>query len=253
MYDLRAIIAFFVTVFAIFLPVYSKVLPDYIQTCYRDDPNLNQCLKKEANRVVKQFTKGVPELGIVPTDPFALGTVDVIPEKSTSLYLKQENTVMKGLRNSKIVDIRIDPYQKTGYIRVTGNLTMKSNYVIGGRLLLFSINGNGDSTIKMTDFDVGINWNWDTFTGKDGQEYTQFKNFTSKYDYGDVKFKMTGLFNNDEVLGDAMNNLLNENSREVMNDLGGPIVNVVIKRMVKVINTLFSNVPYDELLPLPSK
>ncbi|XP_077291396.1 uncharacterized protein LOC143914885 [Arctopsyche grandis] len=106
--------------------------------------------------------------------------------------------------------------------------------------------------IKLTDFGIRINWNWDTFIGKDQKEYARFNNFTSKYDYGDVKLKMNGLFNNDKVLGDAMNNLLNENSREVMSELGGPIVNLVIKRIVKVINTLFSNVPYDELLPLPS-
>ncbi|XP_077291385.1 circadian clock-controlled protein daywake-like isoform X2 [Arctopsyche grandis] len=247
MYNSRAINIFFVTLFAICLPVYCKVLPKYIEICYRDDPNLNQCLTKEANRVLKQFCKGIPELGIVSTDPFALGSVDIIPGKSTTLYLKQTNAILKGLRNSKVIDLKIDPFKKTGYIHLNVNITMKSNYVIGGRLLLFSLDGNGDFFIKINDFDARINWNWDTFIGKDQKEYSRFNNFTSNYDHGDIKFKMNGLFNNDKVLGESMNNLLNENSREVMKELGGPIVNLVIKRIVKVINTLFSNVPNDEL------
>ncbi|XP_077290330.1 circadian clock-controlled protein daywake-like [Arctopsyche grandis] len=223
---------------------------EYIDICYRDDPNLNQCLTKEANKILKKFSKGVPEIGIVSTDPFFIGDVDVIPEKSSSLSLKQKNSVLKGIKNANIIDLQIDPIQKTGFIRGVVNVTLNSKYVVNGRLLLFPITGDGDMSIKITNFDIQIKWNWFTFIGQDGKEYSQFKHYTSKYDYENVKFKLNGLFNNDKVLGDAMNSILNQNSREIMADLGGPTINIIIKRLAKLVKTFFSQVPYDELLPL---
>lgn len=36
----------------------------YLQQCYKDDPDVNECLRNSANRLAKFIRQGVPELGI---------------------------------------------------------------------------------------------------------------------------------------------------------------------------------------------
>lgn len=53
-------------------------------------------------------------------------------------------------------------------------------------------------------FDSRIKWNWSIFTAKDGLEYTHMNNYTIDYDFDNVSFKMTGLFDNNKLLSELL-------------------------------------------------
>lgn len=55
------------------------------------------------------------------------------------------------------------------------------------------------------------------------------------------------LFNGDARLGDAMNNLLNENWEALFEDVEEPLIEATTTLVVDYCNKIFSKVTYDEL------
>lgn len=50
-------------------------LASYIKPCKRNDPNINECLKKMLENIRPYTRRGIPEMHILPLDPIKIPAV----------------------------------------------------------------------------------------------------------------------------------------------------------------------------------
>ncbi|KDR22096.1 Protein takeout [Zootermopsis nevadensis] len=88
-----------------------------------------------------------------------------------------------------------------------------------------------------------------TLETRDGKQYMVVKNPVTTSTASRSYIHLTNLFNGNELLGNQINNFLNENWKEVDKQLS-PSLNVAISKIISsIIEGLTSVVPYDVIFP----
>lgn len=70
-------------------------LASYIKPCKRNDPNIDECLKKMMNNLQPFFSKGISEMHILPLDPMTVPSA-TLNQGSRSMNFKALFTDLKG-------------------------------------------------------------------------------------------------------------------------------------------------------------
>lgn len=86
-------------------------------------------------------------------------------------------------------------------------------------------------------------------TEKKGVTYMKIKDFKLVLKPERVHYKFENLFNGDERLGKQMNDVLNENWKEVFDDVKLGYEEFIGSIGKHVANSIFLKVPYDDLFP----
>ncbi|XP_049872276.1 circadian clock-controlled protein daywake-like isoform X2 [Pectinophora gossypiella] len=140
-----------------------------------------------------------------------------------------------------------DLQKNVGQTRIFGNLTFLCDYETDGRILLVPITGKGKLTVKMYNTDMLIKFKIKTFKDADGVEHLETYDFRPTQQYGNVKIHMSNILGGN-ALGDTINQVLNENWRDLMAEVGPPFIKAVANKVHDIVNKLYSGVPYDELM-----
>lgn len=86
-------------------------------------------------------------------------------------------------------------------------------------------------------------------TKKKDMEHLQVKDSTLKLDIKDAKVHFANLFNGNAVLSQTTNDFLNDNSKDIVNEIKPAIESVIGMLIDDLINKLFKTIPYDKLFP----
>ena len=78
--------------------------------------------------------------------------------------------------------------------------------------------------------------------------YANFVSSEVTADPGHVYFHFDNLFDGDKQLGDNINRLVNENWREVFDDVRDGYIEMLSRIFLQYLNNLFSKAPLEELL-----
>lgn len=125
-------------------------------------------------------------------------------------------------------------------------LTLEGDYKINGRVLVLPIVGQGRSSMKFDDFDIGIKYKPKIMI-KNGKEYIQTDKFKLEFDTSKFTVHFTNLFNGDKALGDNMNTFLNDNWSDILNELKPSIASTLEQILQAITNRIFAKVPYKEM------
>lgn len=129
-------------------------------------------------------------------------------------------------------------------------VTLDGDYKINGRVLVLPIQGVGKSKLNFENVNIAIKYK-PRMIVKNGKEYIQTDKFKLEFDTGKFSLHFTNLFNGDKALGDNMNQFLNENWRDILNELMPSITSALEQILEQIINRILGKVPYKELY-LPS-
>lgn len=125
-------------------------------------------------------------------------------------------------------------------------IILKGDYKVNGRVLVLPIQGDGKATLVFDNFDIVVKLKPKIIIKKD-KEYIQTDVFKLDFDTENMKFELTNLFNGDKALGDNMNLFLNENWKDILQELK-PAITYAIEEVIKsIVNRIFNKVPYYEL------
>ncbi|GLV31655.1 uncharacterized protein CBL_07415 [Carabus blaptoides fortunei] len=101
-------IQIFVILSAIVALSNSTELPDYIKTCRRDDPNLNECFKNSANLALKSLHYGDENLGIPNFSGVSIfDTLTLQPLKELPFSLIIKNCKIYGLEKLSLTNVKM--------------------------------------------------------------------------------------------------------------------------------------------------
>lgn len=87
-------------------------------------------------------------------------------------------------------------------------------------------------------------WNLKKIKSK---EHIDITKHTLEVTFEGARFHFDNLFEGDKILGENMNNILNENWKDVVAELGGGIGNTIGVIINSILQAYFSAVPYNEI------
>ncbi|XP_041979854.1 circadian clock-controlled protein daywake-like [Aricia agestis] len=219
---------------------YAGSLPDYMRACSASDPELNKCIEDVIATAGPRFAKGIPDLGIASLDPVNLGTIYI---DNPALNVTLTDTVLTGLSGFKINSFKMEEAKGRATLDFTANVTLKSQYVMDGQVLILPIRGDGDARIKITNLNIVIKYEFKTVDG-----YWSVPEYKESYKMGRAHFKFTNLFGGNKELASLTLQFMNDNWSTIIDEIAPPAVTQIIRRCVDEVRKLFAAVPADQLL-----
>ncbi|XP_039278067.1 protein takeout-like [Nilaparvata lugens] len=118
-------------------------------------------------------------------------------------------------------------------------------YKVDGKIHVLPIAGNGNGSITLINPNATfiVDFNKEKRNGKD---YIKIMSHRIKFDCSRVYFKLDHLFNRDKLLGDNLNQFLDENWREVFNELEDSIATPISEISTVIIKRIVNDIPFDE-------
>ncbi|XP_004932671.1 protein takeout [Bombyx mori] len=224
----------------------AKLAPDFIHPCNDTTP---ACLIQATKDAIPEFSKGLPHLGVPSLDPFI---IEELPIQLPGIKVTFYGGKATGLRNCEVLNVEAYLEKNVFKIEVRCNITIKGKYTAVGRLLLFPINGEGDSKIKIVNSVIKLNIHTKYYKDSNGRDHFGIKNYKFSFDYGErIHYTITNLFKGNPELSNTVLQFLNENWRVVTEEFGQPVVDYALNVTVNTAKKFFDAVPYDELLNVP--
>lgn len=86
----------------------------FIEKCYRDDPELDECLQYSGNKLASYLHEGIPELGLEEVEPTIIDEISIALGEGPDAYRATfSNIEAYGVSNISLTKVRsdIDTYQ----------------------------------------------------------------------------------------------------------------------------------------------
>ncbi|CAH4038040.1 protein takeout-like [Pieris brassicae] len=244
----RHVVVFtFVAVVAAFIcAVKGKLAPDFIHPC---NTTGSACLVQATQDAIPEFSQGLPELGVPPLDPFI---IEELPIQLPGVKVTFLDGKVTGLKKCQVLNVEAYLERNVFILEIRCNITIKGKYTAVGRLLLFPINGEGDSKIKIVNSVIKLNIKTKYFKDEEGRDHFGIKSYRYSFDYGDrVHYTINNLFKGNPELSNTVLQFLNENWKIVTEEFGQPVVDYAMNVTIETAKKFFDAVPYDELLHVP--
>lgn len=111
---------------------------------------------------------------------------------------------------------------------------------------MLPIQGQGKANLVFENADLIVKYKPRVIVKK-GKEYIQTEKFQLSFDTTRLRINLENLFNGDKALGNNMNQFLNENWRDILNELKPSIVFAVEEILKGIVNRIFAKIPYESV------
>ncbi|XP_058453175.1 protein takeout [Malaya genurostris] len=230
--------------------VKSLDLPEYLHVCHKDDPKLTECMKQSIETLRPYLARGIPELDIPAIEPINLGDLIVaesVPGQGISITAKDIKAYGPG--NFRLKRLNVLEYGKIYSFELElPHLYVEGRYVVDGRILLLPVKGAGRFTGNFTQGvgNVRIKGDRKVINGKN---HLSLAKLDIKIKVGDGKIKLENLFGGDRVLGEIINETINQNFSLLSHELI-PLIEKALQRIFKTTgNKILERFPEEVLFP----
>ncbi|XP_030376611.1 protein takeout [Scaptodrosophila lebanonensis] len=223
-------------------------LPSFLKVCYRDDPELSTCARKSFESLEERLIEGIPELYIPPMEPLVVPEIKM-DQDSGAIYLHSiyKNVKISGISKHTLNDLQIVPLKFTVSLTFP-QLHMESDYNIKGKIMMMPLLGDGRCSVDLTNITMVTELHGQEYK-KHGITHIKIADIKVKYEVDNVKMHLDNLFNGDKVLGQKMNDFLNENWKTLAEEVRPLMTKALVDILRASVDKLFDAFSYDELLP----
>lgn len=207
-------------------------------------------------------------MSLISLDPMFIKEFKVKPNKGSNLNLRSTfyNSEVRGIKDAKAYDVKgfgKDMTEKHSVSFKHPLVGLYGDYKADGQLSIIPLKAQGKGNVNLSKrklnniisdlnlfykFAAGLDWTL-SFNGepdeKNGKTFLKIKNFVLKENGIDTcKFRLGNLFG---PLGDALNEFLEENWRELYLEIDKKIFSNFKVILYNLIQDIFKRVPYNEL------
>uniref|UniRef100_A0A182RCP4 Circadian clock-controlled protein n=1 Tax=Anopheles funestus TaxID=62324 RepID=A0A182RCP4_ANOFN len=232
-------------------PASDVELPTYMEICYRDSPDLSNCIKNSIQRMLPEMHAGIEALDFPSLDPYKTQSTYIDYKRnqmSASLHVKNAKTF--GMSKARILGVRASATDKSANIEVDVHfpeIVMEGYFKGEGRFNSIKLASKGYFNNTMTD--VTTTWSMaGRVKERDGEEYLQIESFDMAPEVANMKIYATGLFPDPELNQVALE-FVNQYWPMFYKELLPSSRQVWEPVMVELVNKIFLSVPYRRLLP----
>ncbi|XP_039947953.1 uncharacterized protein LOC120766477 [Bactrocera tryoni] len=241
-------IAFTAALVCSFLQFNNADFPNDPKPCKFGDED---CLLKAINFYLREKNQGDTSINLRQIDPIDAGTFTLKQgaDNPVNIDLTFSNNKIYGVANATAYKARGFGKDLTKKHELRFKVPVASligDYKIQGRILILPISGSGKNNITMIDAEFILQW-VGAPVEKDGETYMKTDKFRAIVKPSRVFFELQNLFNGDKALGDNMNLFLNENWKEIYQEVDITFSKELSKLMSSIIDSVFDKTPYNKL------
>ncbi|CAH0406147.1 unnamed protein product [Chilo suppressalis] len=220
--------------------------PEYILPCSQSDPQLDTCIKSSFNHLRPYLARGLPDIGVPPVEPLLIerlvmensaGPVRVTAAFSNITVIGPSNYTVTKVR-SDLKKLRIDMGLVLPRIEITGH------YEVSGQVLLFPVRSQGDFWAAFNDV-AAIAKIFGKEIERDGVRYMMADRLLVDFKLRGSRFRVRDTVNHGSIIGEAMNQFLNNNAAEIIDEMRPAASVAIAKHFQAFLNAAFTNVPLD--------
>ncbi|XP_046665226.1 protein takeout-like [Homalodisca vitripennis] len=226
------------------------------KACKRSLPaaKLNECVRDSLQKAVPELVKGIPQFGLNSIDPLRVDSLEVPKGSNTavSVEISFKNLDILGLKNAKIksVDMDVEGYKMKSKIEIDGPIMLQGDYTINGKVLVLPIQGTGRCNITLVNPKGEITELIAKPLTKDGKDFAQVTSLKFVVNEADrVYYDLQNLFNGNKELGENMNLVLNDNWKQILDDMRGPVQTALGAAFRQIADNVVHKVPYTTIFP----
>ncbi|KAK3926823.1 Protein takeout [Frankliniella fusca] len=228
-------------------------LPSYMSACSIKDPKINECVVRNGRAAIPHIINGEPKYRVPNMNPL------VIPElalwqgtSAVGLKLAWKNAEIDGLKDAEFLACDMNVTSKhTKLTFFVPTITITGKYTASGRVLLLPVTGTGPSNITVKDMKISYEYDWPLKKKPNGREHIDILNSKmTLHSLGFMSMRFENLFNGDRLLGENMNNFINENWQEISKEFGPGVADAIGEVFQLVMKNICDAVPYDVVFNL---
>ncbi|CAH1105615.1 unnamed protein product [Psylliodes chrysocephalus] len=226
-------------------------IPEYIIPCSKSDLNINKCLVNTFNHLRPYLKNGITEIDVPSIDPLQIDNLKMENGRGP-LRVKASffNITTTGASNYTVSGINTDLKKYIIELRVLlPKIEVKGKYDVDGNVLLLPVKSRGDFWAVFVDVNgVGRIFGKE-FTDENNIKFMKVDKMLVDFRLKKSRFRIRDIFNQGNIIGDAMNQFLNSNSDEIIKEMR-PAANVAIAKHFKgFLNSAFVKLPMQVWLP----
>ncbi|KAH0821070.1 hypothetical protein GEV33_001721 [Tenebrio molitor] len=201
--------------------------PDF-QKCNRRQSDLKECVLKSAQDGISQLTRAYDEVNIPNVHPLEVAELTIEAGSGPVAFdQKFKQCKLDGFHKMKLDQFEFDFEGKTLTVAgVVPKIMVECQYEFDGKILLLPIKGKGPSTIVLENMKVSGLFDYEEKMKK-GKTFIRFVSSDIHVDPELAWFNFENLFNGDKQLGDNVNQVINDNWKEVFDDLKSSYIQVI--------------------------
>ncbi|KAJ3650895.1 hypothetical protein Zmor_016970 [Zophobas morio] len=231
----------------VFLAVGNNAkLPSNFKKCKYNSPDMEKCFLDAVQDGITQTTKAYPEINLASFSPLEILELAIKAGSEAVVNVDQnfKNCTLYGVPQTVLDEIDFEGkfIQGSGVIP---ELKKDCSYELNGRVLLLPIVGSGPSTVILTNVKAKLHLDYEQVK-KNGKTFMHGTSIKLDLDPETISYHFENLFNGDKQLGDNINAVLNENSKEVFQDVKSGYENGIAMVLLQIINNLFSKLSMEE-------
>ncbi|XP_041979919.1 circadian clock-controlled protein daywake-like [Aricia agestis] len=214
----------------------------FIKPCKWDD---KACLISSTQAVIPIISKGIPELNIQSWDPLYIKTGKF---ESGNLVVKYYDLSVTGVKDIKVLNVERDIKANTIKVEAEMPMTAIGQYQLDGNILILKLHGKGRCDIRTNKVQFTVTYKIKHENGDDGQKHWKISSFDYTYDVVEkVKFDLENLLGGDETNSNLIQQVLDNNWKDIIEEIGDPIIREIITPLVVQVNKLLHSIPEKNL------
>ncbi|KAG5883596.1 hypothetical protein JTB14_004790 [Gonioctena quinquepunctata] len=225
--------------------------PEYILPCLKADPDINNCLQKTFNHLRPYLKEGISEIDVPSIDPLTIENM-VMENGRGAIRVRAAfyNITTNGASNYSVQSIKADLDNYAIELRINlPRLECKGKYDVGGNVLLFPVRSKGDFWAVFVDVNGAAKIYGKEFKNEQNVRFMKVDKMVVDFKLNKSRFKIRDVYNHGNVIGDAMNQFLNNNSDDIIAEMK-PAANLAIAKHFKgFLNSAFVKLPLKVWLP----
>lgn len=226
-------------------------LPKGFLRCKQSDPQFEKCVNKAANLAIPELVKGQPKFGLPVIDPLRITSLIINQGHGpVNIRLNFTNLDIIGLTGSSVTNLKTDIQKAQMSFKVTMRtpLNLIGQYSVEGKVLVLPIVGHGPCNLTLDKFEATITGHFSP-TEKGGEIYWLLKDLNFDFTVTKLYMNLANLFNGDKALGTQMNIFLNENWKEILEELRPAFTTALTTIFRNMAQRFFEKVPLNQMFP----
>ncbi|XP_051167809.1 protein takeout-like [Leptopilina boulardi] len=231
------------------LSIFAEEIPEFLNICKRNDPNLELCVRKSVEALRPYLKTGVPDHNIPSLEPLLLK--ELTASQGTGMKISVKNVKVFGASSFKIKKLKIDPNDiRIGVDLELPNLNIEGQYAINGRILLLPIQGAGPMRANVTDVGAVVRIKTNMVKNPTtGLDHIEISDFRLKLSITKGTLHLDNLFGGDPVLGEVVNNAINNNFESFIRELQPLIEKALSDAFLEIANSIVRPFSFKQLFP----
>ncbi|KAJ3617950.1 hypothetical protein MTP99_005991 [Tenebrio molitor] len=223
-------------------------LPSTFKKCNRKQSDFNDCFFKAVEHAIKQLNVPMKEIGLPNLDPLYVPQMSVGAGNSAAAFEQNYNNItLTGFTKNECTKIEINFDAKTMHVECgTPEILMAFDYEFKGRILVLPINGKGPGSVTIINSKNSLTFKFEEYVKK-GQKYMKVVESKFKWTPEKLVVKLENLFGDDKALNDNINQVFNDNWKELNDDVGPSYDEAFGKIFGSIANDFFGRISTSEL------